>query len=323
MKIEPSSGDARTLISVIAPAYRTSSCLAELHSRVAAVLEKAGVDFELLLVNDASPHDDWKVISELARRDPRVKGIDLTRNFGQHYAIAAGIDHAQGDWIVVMDADLQDRPEEIPRLYEKALEGYEVVFALRGERHDPFLKRLYSRLFNRFFNLLAPFPVPARTSNFSIISRVVANELRALRERARSYGLLVLWLGFPAGFVEVEHADRFSGTTSYSFLRSLRFAIDSLVSQSDQPLRMSIKLGFATSALSALYAVWLAIRFYWFGVAVAGWTSVMVSLFFLCGILLADLGVLGLYLGKLFDESKRRPLYVVRRKENLESSGRP
>jgi dolichol-phosphate mannosyltransferase len=313
--------DRRALISVIAPTYRCASCLAELHRRVAVALESINVDFELLLVNDASPHNDWEVITQLARSDARVKGIDLSRNFGQHYAIAAGIDHAHGDWLVVMDADLQDQPEEIPRLYKKALEGNDVVFALRGERHDPFLKRLYSRLFNRFFNALSTIHIPAGTSNFSIISRHVADEFRALRERARSYGLLIFWLGFPTGFVEVEHAPRFAGTTSYGFLRALRFAIDSLVSQSDQPLRISIKLGFMTSVLAALYALWLAIRYYWHGINVAGWTSVMVSLFFLAGVILADLGVIGLYLGKVFDESKRRPLYIVRRRENLERPG--
>jgi len=305
------------MISVVAPAYRCASCLKELHRRLCATLEQLTPHFEIILVNDASPENDWQVICELAALDPRVKGINLSRNFGQHYAIAAGIDHARGDWVVVMDADLQDQPEEILRLHVRAQEGYDVVFATRGNRQDPFLKKLYSRLFTRVINALSSVHVVEGLSNFSIFSRQVADHFRALRERARSFGLLMLWLGFRVSYVEVVHGARYAGTTSYTFLKALRFALDSLVSQSDQPLRISIKLGFLTSALSASYACWLAIRYYLLGVAVAGWTSVMVSLFFLTGVILADLGIIGLYLGKVFDEAKRRPLYVVREQCNL------
>lgn len=309
-------------ISVVAPAYRCGSCLQELHRRLCATLEQLTSEFEIILVNDASPENDWQVICELARTDPRVRGINLSRNFGQHYAIAAGIDHASGDWVVVMDADLQDQPEEILRLHARAQDGYDIVFATRGNRRDPFLKKLYSRLFTRVFNALSSVHVVEGLSNFSIFNRQVADHLRALRERARSFGLLMLWLGFRVSYVEVVHGTRFAGTTSYTFLKALRFALDSLVSQSDQPLRISIKLGFLTSALAALYAGWLAIRYYVHGVSVAGWTSVMVSLFFLTGVILADLGIIGLYLGKVFDEAKRRPLYIVRERCNLpEDSG--
>lgn len=310
----------RPLISVVAPAFRTADCLPELHRRVAAALVPITADFELILVNDCSPQHDWQVITQLAATDPRVKGIDLSRNFGQHYAIAAGIDHARGEWVVVMDADLQDRPEEIPRLYAKALEGYDVVFAQRGRReNDPFFKKFFSRVFNRVLNFLSATRVVEGTANFSVISSRVAKELRGLRERARSYGLLVLWLGFPVAYVDVAQGARFAGTSSYTFLRNIPLALNSLVSQSDQPLRISIKIGFTISALSAGYTLWLVYNYYRYHQAVAGWTSVMVSMFFLAGVILADLGVIGLYLGKVFDEAKRRPLYVVRRLANLES----
>jgi dolichol-phosphate mannosyltransferase len=312
----------RPQISVVAPAYRCASCLKELYRRLSLTLGQITNDYEIILVNDASPENDWQLICDLAVADPRVRGIDLSRNFGQHYAIAAGIDHAQGDWIVVMDADLQDQPEEILRLYTKALEGYDVVFATRGNRRDPFLKKLYSRLFTRVVNALSTVHLEEGLSNFSIFNRQVADHFRALRERARSFGLLMLWLGFRTAYVEVVHGTRYAGTTSYTFLKALRFALDSLVSQSDQPLRISIKLGFLTSGFSALYACWLAIRYYLYNVNVAGWTSVMVSLFFLTGVILADLGIIGLYLGKVFDEAKRRPLYIVRGQCNAaEGSG--
>lgn len=311
---------SRPLISVVAPAYRTSGCLPELHRRVTAAVEPLTSEFELILVNDCSPDDDWAVITRLAAADRRVKGVDLSRNFGQHYAIAAGIDHARGDWVVVMDADLQDQPEEIPRLYAKALEGYDVVFARRGERHsDPAIKKFFSWLFNRLVNFLSSTRVVQGIANYSVISRRVADELRSLRERARSYGLLVLWLGFPTAYIDVSHGARFAGKSSYSIWGSVPLALNSIVSLSDQPLRISMKIGFFLSGMSTLYALFLVYKYYRFHVAVTGWTSVMVSMFFLAGAIIADLGVIGLYLGKVFDEAKRRPLYVVRRLANLES----
>lgn len=276
-----------------------------------------GHEFEIIFVNDGSPQDDWKTILELCAADPRVKGVNLSRNFGQHYAITAGIDYARGDYVAVMDADLQDQPEEIARLYAKLQEGYDIAIAKRGTRHDPWLKRFYSRVFTRIFNFLSTVRIVEGSANFSIFTREVADEYRQLRERARAFGLLLLWLGFRVGYVDVTHAERHSGTTSYTFIKGLQFAFDSLVSQSDQPLRISIKIGFLISTASALYACWLVIRYYIHGVGVAGWTSVMVSLFFVTGVILADLGVIGLYLGKVFDEAKRRPLYVVRQTVNL------
>ncbi|HEX7192457.1 MAG TPA: glycosyltransferase family 2 protein [Thermoanaerobaculia bacterium] len=309
--------ESNPLISVVAPAYRCALCLPELYRRLTQALEPLTSRFEIILVNDASPENDWAVIQELAAADHRVKGVDFSRNFGQHHAISAGIDYAKGDYVVVMDADLQDQPEEIPRLYAKLEEGFDVVISKRSNRKDPFLKRLYSRLFSALYNRLSDVPIVEGSANFSIFTREVADHYRRLRERTRSFGLLLLWLGFRVAYVDVQHAARYAGTTSYTFLKGLQFAFDALVSQSDQPLRISIKLGTLTSAAAALYACWLAIRYYIHGVAVAGWTSVMVSLFFLSGVILADLGVIGLYLGKLFDEVKRRPLYVVRGTVNI------
>jgi polyisoprenyl-phosphate glycosyltransferase len=305
------------LISVVAPAYRCASCLPELCRRLSAVLGQMGTDFEIIIVNDCSPENDWQVIRQLAADDPHVKGVNLSRNFGQHHAISAGIDFASGDLVVVMDADLQDQPEEIPRLHAKLLEGYDVVIARRASRKDAFLKRLYSRAFASFYNRLSGVRIVEGSANFSMFTRQVANEYRSLRERARSFGLLILWLGFRTTYIDVTHAARYAGTSSYTFVKGVRLALESLVSQSDQPLRISIKLGFLTSTASALYACWLAVRYYIRGVAVAGWTSVMVSLFFLTGVILADLGVIGIYLGKVFDEAKHRPLYVVRETVNV------
>jgi polyisoprenyl-phosphate glycosyltransferase len=299
-------------ISVVTPVYKAPDCLPELYRRLVTVLERIGEPFEILLVNDASPDNSWQLIEGLAQRDPRVRGINLSRNFGQHYAIAAGLDHARGRWVVVMDCDLQHVPEDIPRLYAKAREGYDIVFVRRVTRRDTFLKKLSSRAFTTLYNTLTDFRIDPRISTYSIISRRVADAVRRLSEGNRNYALLLHWVGFDMAYIDGEHAERFAGRSAYSFAKLFAFAIDSITGQSNRPMRLSIQFGFYLSAAAQLYAVWLAIRYFFWGVHVEGWTSVMVAIFFLSGLAFANIGVLGLYLGKVFDESRRRPLYVVK-----------
>ena len=310
-----------TLVSVVAPAYRCATCIPELHRRVQAAFEEVpGIDFELLLVDDGSPDPDWARIQELAVTDTRVKGIRLARNFGQHHAITAGIDHARGAWVVVMDCDLQDRPEEIPNLYRKAAgEGLDVVFAQRITRQDPCLKVFLSRCFNRVVNLLSSIPIDPTVGNFSIASAQVIRSYRRLRESSRAYGLGLLWCGYRVGYLPVEHGARFAGRTTYTFGRSLNLALESITSLSNKPLRLSIAVGFTMAAAAFLFGLFLIIRFLFWAIPVEGWTSTMVSLYFLSGMILAFLGILGLYVGKVFDEVKGRPIYLVRQFLNLES----
>jgi len=303
-------------ITVVLPCYRTAACLQELHRRLVATLTRIHPAYEIIFVNDGSPDRDWEVITGLCAADPRVVGIDLSRNFGQHTAITAGLDHARGEWVVVMDADLQDQPEEIENLYRKALEGYDVVFGRREDRKDPLQKVVSSRLFNWVFNKLSTVKYDPSVANFSISHHRVIENFRRLRERSRAFGYIILWLGFRVGYLPVQHAERFAGNTSYSLAKSLRLAMDIVVSQSDKPLRFSIKFGLLISALSALLGVYYLARYFITGVSVAGWTSLIVSMFFLFGLLFANLGVIGLYLGKTFEETKNRPLYIVREKVN-------
>lgn len=299
-------------ISIVAPAYRCSECIPVLCQRLTTVLESIDPNFEIVIVNDASPDRDWEVIQELARADRRIKGINFSRNFGQHHAITAGVDHASGDWIVVMDCDLQDQPEEIVKLYRAATEeGNDVVFALRKDRQDSRLKILASRSFGIVLNSLSELPINPRISNFSIFSRRVANSYRRLREGSRSHGLTLLWCGFKAGYVETEHAPRFAGKTTYNLRRSVKLAIESITSNSNKPLRMSIRFGFAMAALAMGFAGYFAMRKLFFDASVSGWTSMIVSLYFIGGLLIANLGIVGLYLGKVFDETKRRPIYII------------
>jgi polyisoprenyl-phosphate glycosyltransferase len=308
----------RPFISVVAPAYCCSECLPELHRRLCGALEALTSDFEIILVNDASPHRDWEVISELARNDPRVKGINLSRNFGQHHAITAGVDHARGDWVVVMDCDLQDQPEEIPKLYWSAVSGpFDIVFGRRVARKDAWLKIVLSRAFNVVFRFLADTRLDPSVANFSIASREVMDVYRSLREAGRSHGLTLLWCGYRVGFVDVEHAERFAGATTYSFQRSINLALEAITARSNKPLLVSIKLGFLIAGLSILFGFYILWRKLVLSIPVTGWASMIVSLYFLGGLLMANLGVVGLYLGKVFDQTRNRPLYVVRESINL------
>ncbi|NTV73798.1 MAG: glycosyltransferase family 2 protein [Holophaga sp.] len=299
-------------ISVVTPVYKAARILPELHRRLTLALEAITPDFEILMVNDHSPEGDWEVIRELARADPRVKGLNLSRNFGQHFAITAGLDHAQGEWIVVMDCDLQDQPEEIAKLYAKAQEGYDAVFGRRHERKDAFLKKAMSTAYYRIYEYLIDETIDGCVANFSIISRQVAQSIGELREQNRSYGLFAKWVGFRTTAIDIDHAARYEGLTSYTSGRLIRLAIDSIVSQSNKPLRLFIRLGFLIALVSFAFIVYILYRHFFVGIRIEGWASVMVSLWFISGLLFMNLGILGLYIGKTFDEAKRRPLYVVR-----------
>jgi len=305
-------------ISVVAPTYRCEECLPELYRRLRESLGKLDENFEIIFVNDGSPDGDWDVIRQLAGEDSRVKGLNFSRNFGQHRAITAGIDHAAGDWVVVMDADLQDQPEEIVKLYRTAVdEGHDVVFGRRIQRRDNLVKIAASRAFNAIFNQLSDITIEPTIGNFSIASRQVMDSYRSLRESNRSHCLQLLWCGYRVGYVDVEHAARYAGETTYDLRRSVGLAIAAVISQSDKPMRLSIKFGFFMSALSFLSASYLAIRRLLWAIPVSGWTSIMVSMCFLAGLVLMNLGIIGLYIGRIFDETKRRPMYIIRDQLNL------
>lgn len=300
-------------LSVVIPVYKAENCLDELYSRLCLSLEIITSDFEIVLVEDCGGDGSWIKIVELARRDRRVRGIQFSRNFGQHYGITAGLDCCDGDWVVVMDCDLQDRPEEIPNLYKKALEGYDVVVARRGRRNDPFLKRFTSRMFYRAFSYLADMKYDEETGNFRIISRKVVGSFRGMRERLRFFGGLVAWLGYSTASVDVQHDERFAGQTSYTFRKLFKLAAETIIAYSDKPLRLSIRFGFLISALAFSYGGYIIYRALVYGSLITGWSSVIVSIYFLGGIIISILGIIGVYLGKSFDESKRRPLYIIDR----------
>lgn len=299
------------LLSIVTPVYKAEGCLDELYRRLVASLEPLSEDFEIIMVEDSGGDRSWEIIQRLATADPRVKGLQFSRNFGQHYGITAGLDVAEGDWVVVMDCDLQDQPEEIPRLYARALDGYDVVLAHRSERTDGALKRFSSWCFYRLLSWLADTDYDSAAGNFRIISRKVVLACRGMREQLRFFSGLVNWTGFPTTSIEVSHATRFEGRSTYTFGKLWKLAADTIIAYSDKPLRLAVRFGFAMSLLSFAAGLYILVRAALYGSPVVGWPSLIVSVYFIGGIIISILGVLGIYLGKTFDEAKKRPLYIV------------
>jgi polyisoprenyl-phosphate glycosyltransferase len=304
--------DSKIKISIVVPVYGCKDCLHELVHRLDNALLRISENYEIIMVNDASPDGSWEMIKALAIKDKRIKGINFSRNFGQHYAITAGLDHAHGQWVVVMDCDLQDQPEEIPKLYAAAMEGYDIVWGQRKDRQDNFFKKLSSRLFYWVFDYFTDQKSDPSSANFGIYSERVIKSYLSMREQDRIFPLFVRWLGYRSTKININHGKRIPGASAYTFSIAFSLAIDSIVSQSNKPLKLAIKFGLSISFFSMVYVMFLIGRYFISGVPVQGWTSIMVSLYFLSGLLLANMGILGMYLGKVFNETKQRPLYVIK-----------
>ncbi|MBJ7313313.1 glycosyltransferase family 2 protein [Rugamonas sp. CCM 8940] len=301
------------VISVVIPVYKAEKMLDELYQRLRTALETISPHFEIILVEDCGGDRSWSVIERLAQADSRVIGLQFSRNFGQHYGITAGLDHCRGEWAVVMDCDLQDQPEEIPQLYAKAQEGYDVVLALRGARQDPLLKRFTSWLFYRLFSYLADIDFDGDSGNFRIMSRQVVRNFNRMREQLRFFGGHVQWMGFPTTGIQVRHDERLEGQSTYTFAKLWKLAADTIIAYSDKPLRMAARLGLSMAAVSFGFGSFILGRSLLHSSPIPGWASLIVSLYFIGGLIIGILGILGVYLGKTFDESKKRPLYIVRR----------
>jgi dolichol-phosphate mannosyltransferase len=266
-----------------------------------------------VLIDDRSPDRCWEVLQEIARTHPNVVAVRLSRNFGQHYAITAGLDVAEGEWTVIMDCDLQDRPEEIGRLLAKAQEGYDIVLA-RRHTGDDYRRNWSSRLFYSLFNLLSGYRMDPSVGTFRIMGRPVVDAYRRMRETGRLFGGMVEWLGFETGFVDVTHAERAEGRSSYN-LRSLgKLALDGIFAFSNRPLYFSIGIGVAVSLAAACFAASLVVHYFVDPhFALPGWASEITVTAFIGGLILMNLGIVGIYVGRIHDQTKARPLYVVDR----------
>ena len=302
-------------ISVVIPVYGCRAALPELHRRLTESLSAITDNYEIILVNDACPQNSWEDIEKICEKDSKVKGIELSRNFGQIYAITAGLDNSKGEWVVVMDCDLQDRPEEIINLYNKAQEGYDVVFARRAQRKDSALKIFVSKLFYSVCSFATDTKFDPAICNFSIISRKVVDSYCSMREVHRAYVAYIKWLGFKQTAIDVEHNDRAEGKSSYNFKKRMRMAMEIITSQSDKVLKFIVGLGFIVALLSLLGAIAIIIK-YFISNILSGWTSTIVALCFFGGLAIMSIGIVGIYVGNIFMQSKERPLYIIRTIKN-------
>ncbi len=305
--------------SVVIPVYGCRGALPELHKRLTDTLTKITDDYEIILVNDGCPQNSWEVIEELCKSDGHVKGIELSRNFGQMKAILAGLDYCSGEWITVMDCDLQDRPEDILRMYEKAKEGYDVVFARRTKRRDPFFKSLISKIFYKIYDFATDGNYDGALCNFSVVKRDVIENYRKMREQHRGYVMYLNWLGYRHAVVDVERDPRFEGKSSYTLKKRLKMAFELITSQSDKILRLTVGIGFAMTLVSLIAIIVIVIQYFTIHVS-PGWTSIVVSNFLIGGLMIMTIGIVGIYVGNIFMQTKGRPLYVVRQVLNDEDS---
>lgn len=306
------------LISIVSPVYYGEKMLHELVIRISNSVCSFTNDYEIILVNDASPDNSWEEIVKECKIDKHVKGINLSRNFGQQYAITAGLKFAKGDWVVVMDCDLQDRPEEIPNLYNKAIEGWDIVFARRVNKQFGFWKKMSSVVFHKVFDWFSGMKTDNAIGNFGIYKNIVIAEYNEIGEVARSFDFLIDHLGFKNTTIDVQHSARAEGNSSYTLIKLIKLSFNSIISNSNKPLRIAVALGFIMASLSFLFALYNLIA-KWIGViTISGYTTTIFSIWFVGGLLMMMMGVLGLYIGKIYNQVKGRPIYVVSEKINIE-----
>lgn len=307
-------------LSVVIPVYGCPSALPELHRRLKESLSRITEEYEIILVNDACPRNSWEEIQKICSEDPKVVGIELSRNFGQLKATLAGLDYSTGKWVVVMDCDLQDRPEEIVRLYEKAMEGYDYVVARRAHRKDSPLKVMVSKMFYSVYSYATDVKYDPTLCNFSICSRQVIDQYCQMREQHRAFTMYLLWMGYKWAALDVEHNERFEGKSGYDFKKRMRMATELLTSQSDKLLRLMTTIGFTISLLALIYMIVIIIQHFTAPTSVAGYSSTIAVVLLMGGLLIFSVGVVGLYIGNIFTEVKHRPLYIVRNTLNGKGS---
>ena len=300
-----------THISAVIPLLNEEKLVTELINRVDTNLNRISQDYQIILVDDGSTDATWEVIKRESLRNSKLKGIKFSRNFGHHFAITAGVNNSESDWVVVMDGDLQDRPEVIPDLYKKAQEGFDVVFVNRTQRKESIFYILAQKIFYKVLNLLSGLKFNSKQANFSIISKKVVDAHRQFGENARFYGSTIKWLGFTTTSIDAQHGERFSGKPAYTIKKRFKLAFDIILSFSERPLKFAVALGLILSIFSMIFISWIAIKAVNSGFSVLGWPSIIFSIFLTSGIILIILGILGLYVGRIFNQVKKRPLYII------------
>lgn len=303
-------------ISVVSPVYRAEKMLEELVGQIEHEIKSITDNYEIILVEDCGPDNSWEVIEKLCEKNKKVIGVKLSRNFGQHYAITAGLDQCKGDWIFVMDCDLQDRPDQMNQLYQKALEGYDIVQGRRENRKDSFFKKSFSKCFYKMLAYLSGYTQDSTIANYGIYNKKVIQSIVSMRETIRFFPTMVAWVGYKKTSIEIEHSHRSEGKSSYTFKKLFNLALDIILAYSDKPLRLIIKLGLITSCLSFIYLLYNLYKYFTGEIIVMGYMSLIISIWFLSGLLMLMMGVVGLYVGKTFESTKNRPIYIIDKRLN-------
>ena len=299
------------MISIVSPVYRAEKILPILVSEINLVMERIGEDYEIILVDDRSPDNSWEVMKVLSSQNSKIKSIRLSRNFGQHSAIFAGLTKTKGNWVVVMDCDMQDQPKEIAKLYKKALEGYDIVLGQRENRKDKFLKKLSSKLFYKVFNYLSGGQFNNEIGNFGIYKKKVIGSILNINDYIKFFPLFINWVGFKSISIPIEHSERMEGKSSYSVSRLLKLAFNAIISFSDKPLRLFINFGLGISILSFILGIYYLYLSITHRITQPGFSSLILSIWFLSGIIISCIGIVGVYLGKTFDQAKGRPIFII------------
>jgi dolichol-phosphate mannosyltransferase len=299
------------IISIVSPVYRAEKIVENLVAEIQVVMRQLNLPYEIILVDDRSPDNSWEVMKSLSLKYDNIKSIRLSRNFGQHPAIMAGLSKTTGEWIVVMDCDLQDQPKEILKLYQKATEGFEVVLARRVKRSDGFLKRLSSKIFSKVFSFFTDTAYNNEVANYGIYHRKVILSILEITDYIKFFPLFVNFVGYKSTTVIVEHAFREEGKSSYSFSKLISLAFNTIISFSNKPLKMFVKFGMMISFVSILFGAYNLYEALTNKIAVLGYSSLIVSIWFLSGVIITTIGVTGIYVGKIFDQTKNRPVFII------------
>ncbi|PGA99159.1 glycosyltransferase family 2 protein [Bacillus toyonensis] len=307
------------LISVVVPMYFEEEVAQECYNRLKSVMLQNNINYEFVFVNDGSTDRTMDILSEIAANDYRTKIVNFARNFGHQVAVTAGIAAAKGDAIVIIDADLQDPPEVIPELIAKWEEGYEVVYAKRKQRKgETWFKLLTAKYFYKFLNYMSDIDIPKDTGDFRIIDRKVADVFNQMTERNRFIRGMMSWVGFRQTYVEYERDERFAGETKYPLKKMIKFASDGIIAFSTKPLRIVMSLGLLSVLISIIVLLYtITVKIIGDGIQ-TGWASIMVAITFFSGIQLLGLGIVGQYIARIYDESKNRPIYIVKETINIE-----
>ena len=298
-------------IAVVIPVYRAEKIIDELCRRLIFSLSKITDDFEIILIDDSSPDYSWGKIKENSIKDNRVNGYLLSRNFGQHHAITAGIDKTNANWVIVMDCDLQDRPEEIANLYYLAIKGFDIVLANRKNRKDSFLKKTTSKFFYFLLSFFSGMKFNGEVGNFGIYHSKVINSIKEIKDPFRFFVSSVKWVGFKSTTIDVEHDRRYNGVSSYNFKKLISLGINIIISFSNKPLKIMIFSGIITALLSILFLVYNFYLKFSGQITELGYVSIISSIWLLSGVILFSTGILGIYIGKIYDGIKKRPFYII------------